>query len=159
MTDQHPPRPFHNDSHSMVPSQAAPQISYVMQDILGSGTHSDLLAAAQLLKSYNGALQHQVSRHQYAVHILQVLLKEQVMIRDHYHHHHRCQCQRCHYYCLKGMLVAIRLLGYLNWVQVSCCLPACLTWHPLCAVLARLAVTSCAGSFLAKACCNIMTLH
>ena len=50
----------------------------VMQDILDSGTQSDLLAAAQLLKSYNGALQNQVSRHQHAAHILQVLLKEQV---------------------------------------------------------------------------------
>ena len=51
-----------------------------MQDILDSGIQSELLAAAQLLKSYNHALQHQVSRHQYAVHILQVLLKEQVIM-------------------------------------------------------------------------------
>ena len=52
----------------------------VLQDILDSGTQSDLLAAAQLLKSYNGALQNQVSRHQHAAHILQVLLKEQVTL-------------------------------------------------------------------------------
>ena len=50
-----------------------------MQDILDSGTQSDLLAAEQLLKAYNGALQNQVSRHQHAAHILQVLLKEQVI--------------------------------------------------------------------------------
>lgn len=93
--DQVPSQPFHSYDLYTVPLQATPEISHVMQDILDSGTHSHLLAAAQLLKSYNGALQHQVSRHQYAVHILQVLLKEQVMTpRYHYHH---CHC--CNRYC------------------------------------------------------------
>ena len=77
------------------------QPSHVLQDILDSGTHSDLLAAAQLLKSYNGALQHQVSRHQYAVHILQVLLKEQVMVPHHHYH-----CDGCCYCCCWDQILA-----------------------------------------------------
>ena len=48
-----------------------------LQDMLSTGTQSDLLAAGQLLKQYNGALQSQLSRHQHASHILQVLLSEQ----------------------------------------------------------------------------------
>ena len=79
-----------------------------MQDILDSGTHSDLLAAAQLLKSYNGALQHQVSRHQYAVHILQVLLKEQVMIP------HHCHC------CYFTVIIVIRKACLLGTVLAGC---------------------------------------
>lgn len=46
--------------------------------MLSTGTQSDLLAAGQLLKQYNGALQSQLSRHQHAAHILQALLTEQV---------------------------------------------------------------------------------
>ena len=113
MTDQRPPQSCHNLNHCMLSSKATPESSRLLQDILGSGTHSDLLAAAQLLKSYNGALQHQVSRHQYAVHILQVLLKEQVTIPDHFHHHHHCHVFYYYWcYCYqKGMLVGIRFLA------------------------------------------------
>lgn len=70
--------PRHQAEHEAPNKHAFPTLC-VMQDILDSGTQSDLLAAAQLLKGYNSALQNQVSRHQHAAHILQVLLKEQVL--------------------------------------------------------------------------------
>ncbi|DBB11868.1 hypothetical protein WJX82_003153 [Trebouxia sp. C0006] len=47
------------------------------EDMLSTGTQSDLLAAGQLLKQYNGSLQSQLSRHQHAAHILQALLAKQ----------------------------------------------------------------------------------
>jgi len=65
-----------------VPCSSHSQISvdtvHALQDMLSTGTQSDLLAAGQLLKQYNGSLQSQLSRHQHAAHILQALLAKQV---------------------------------------------------------------------------------
>jgi len=76
-----------------VPRSSQSQVSvdtvHAVQDMLSTGTQSDLLAAGQLLKQYNGSLQSQLSRHQHAAHILQALLAEQVKnVASAYQHQH-----------------------------------------------------------------------
>ena len=108
--------------------------------MLSTGTQSDLLAAGQLLKQYNGALQSQLSRHQHAAHILQALLSEQVRHCDSKlgaSFDHLCVCiapSECLSSCIYMHTV---VTGMRCHMTCGCCAPAIfhqhlnLCWLPL----------------------------